>query len=237
MSMATEYEAPMLRTLIGLAFVLFSLAALSAQTRSSREGLQAVGELIGAWRGTAVPFGSRDDQANNFWVESLKCEWKFQGTDAWLVLAFDKSKHYKAGELRFVSDKNQYQLTLKTIDDKSVTFRGELKNKVLTLDTDDQAQRLVFTLLHDNRFLYRKDVRPQGKTSYTKVFQVGATKEGVPFAAGSAQPECVVTGGLGTMAVSYQGKTYFVCCSGCRDEFNAEPAKYVKEFEAKKAKK
>jgi YHS domain-containing protein len=33
------------------------------------------------------------------------------------------------------------------------------------------------------------------------------------------------------------GKTYYVCCSGCRTEFNESPAKYVAEFEARKAKK
>jgi hypothetical protein len=184
-----------------------------------------------------VPIGSRDDQNNNFCVESLSCEWKFKGADAWLVLAFDKSKHYKSGELRFVPEKNTYQLALKTTDDKSLALSGELKNKILTLDTEDRTQRLVFTLLHDNRFLYRKEIKPEGRTSYAKVFQVGATKEGVPFAAGSAVPECVVTGGLGTATVTYMGKTYFVCCTGCRDEFNSDPARYVKEFEAKRAKK
>jgi YHS domain-containing protein len=34
----------------------------------------------------------------------------------------------------------------------------------------------------------------------------------------------------------YMGKTYYFCCSGCRDEFNASPAKYVKEYEEKQAK-
>jgi hypothetical protein len=57
----------------------------------------------------------------------------------------------------------------------------------------------------------------------------------VPFAAGDARPECVVSGGLGTMAISYQGKTYHVCCSGCRDAFKDEPEKYIKEFEERKA--
>ena len=38
----------------------------------------------------------------------------------------------------------------------------------------------------------------------------------------------------GTIAVSYNGKTYYVCCSGCRDEFKASPEKYVKEYEEKK---
>jgi hypothetical protein len=256
----------MLRTLVGFAMVLvaaFWTAPASPQpepakpesakpesakpTRPPREGLQAVGELVGSWRGTGVPIGSREDQNKNFWVETIACEWKFKSGDAWLVLAFDKSKDYKNGELRYLPDKKRYQLSLKAIDDKPLAMSGELKfdldangnptNKILTLESEDRGQRLVFTLLHDNRFLYRKEIRPEGKTSYTKVFQVGATKEGVPFAAGSNVPECIVTGGLGTMAVTYQGKSYFVCCSGCRDEFNANPAMYVKEFEAKMAKK
>jgi hypothetical protein len=46
--------------------------------------------------------------------------------------------------------------------------------------------------------------------------------------------ECVVSGGLGTMTVSYMGETYYVCCSGCADEFRANPKKYVDEFKAKK---
>jgi len=117
-----------MRTLLGLGFVLLTFAALSAQTRSSREGLQEVGELVGAWRGTGVPIGSRDQQNNNFWVESLSCAWKFKGADAWLVLAFEKSKHYKSGELRFIPDKNMYNLALKTVDDKSLALSGELKN-------------------------------------------------------------------------------------------------------------
>ena len=31
------------------------------------------------------------------------------------------------------------------------------------------------------------------------------------------------------MTVSYQGKSYPLCCSGCRDEFNDNPGKYVQK--------
>src|SRR5262249_47314231 len=130
-------------------------------------------------------------------------------------------------------------LNLVTTKDQKLAFTGTFKNKSLTLDRegDKETQRLVFTFLHSNRFLYRAESRPEGKTLFTKLYSVGATKEGVPFAGGDGRPECIITGGLGTMTVSYQGKTYYVCCTGCRDEFNANPAKYVKEYEAKKAKK
>jgi hypothetical protein len=47
---------------------------------------------------------------------------------------------------------------------------------------------------------------------------------------------CIVSGGLGKITVSYKGKTYYVCCSGCRDAFSDQPEKYVKEWEAKQKK-
>lgn len=42
--------------------------------------------------------------------------------------------------------------------------------------------------------------------------------------------ECVVTGGLGTMPVTFEGQTYYVCCTGCRDYFNDGPAKVLAEY-------
>jgi len=70
---------------------------------------------------------------------------------------------------------------------------------------------------------------------FARKYQVGLTNQNEPFAnSGSAEPECVVSGGKGTIQVSHNGKTYYVCCTGCRDEFKAEPEKYIAEFEAKK---
>lgn len=221
----------------GCVVLLISGAMALGQSRAPREALQPLGDLVGQWRGTGTPFGSREDQQKNFWVEAIACEWKFKGPDVWLALTFEKSKYFQCVELRFVPDKSHYLATVKSADGATQTFTGELDNKILTLTTDDGRERLVVTLLHDNRFLYRKEARLEGKSVYTKLFQVGATKEGVPFASGTVGPECLVSGGKGTSPVTYMGKTYYVCCGGCRDEFNANPAKYVQEFEAKKTKK
>jgi hypothetical protein len=72
---------------------------------------------------------------------------------------------------------------------------------------------------------------------YRQAYRVGCTRLGVQFASGDGRPECIVSGGLGTIPVMYMGQTYYVCCSGCRTEFNADPAKYVREYNEKKAKK
>ena len=63
---------------------------------------------------------------------------------------------------------------------------------------------------------------------FATAFQMNGNKDGESLAGGSKKPECIVTGGAATIAVAYQGKTYFVCCSGCKDAFNENPEKFVK---------
>lgn len=218
---------------------LFSSLLFADAPRAPKEALQAFNDLIGTWRGTGTPAGSRDEQRRHFWTETIAWEWQFRGGDAWLKVAFDQSKHFTNGELRYRPAHDDFALTVRTPAKETLTFVGPLKERVLTLQRHEkgETQRLVVTLLHPNRYLYRYEVQPAGKSFARKIYQVGATKEGVPFAAGDGQPECVVSGGVGTSPVMYQGKTYYVCCGGCRDEFNADPAKYVKEFEAKRARR
>jgi YHS domain-containing protein len=171
----------------------------------------------------------------------LNWRWQFKGDDAWITVSFAKSKNFLKGELRCLKEKDAYQFRLHTPAKKTLTFTGRLKDRRLTLDRTDpdrkEDQRLVFSLLHSNRFLYYYQVKPQGRGLFARVYQVGATKQGVAFATGEDQPECVVSGGQGTIKVMHKGKTYYVCCSGCKTEFDAHPDKYIKEYEQKMAKK
>jgi len=211
---------------------------------SPKEALQPFNVLVGSWKGSGAPDGTKEERAAGAWSETISWVWQFKDQDAWLAVEFDKGKHFTKGELRYTpeKDKDQPRFTLKltTPDKSTVTFVGTLtdKDKVLTLDRadgpTDEQQRLVMSLLHNNRYLYRFETRPAGTTvAFTRKYQVGATKEGVPFADVPKGPECIVSGGLGTIKVSYKGKDYWVCCTGCRDEFKADPEKYIKEFEAK----
>jgi hypothetical protein len=207
----------------------------------AKEALQPFNTLIGKWKGTGTPEGTAEEKANGLWTESLNWRWQFKGEDAWLVVSFGKGKYFVQGELRSLPDKGAYELRLKTPAKKTLVFKGQLKERRLTLDRSDpetkEDQRLIISLLHSNRFLYYYQVKPQGRGLFTRVYQVGATKKGVAFATGEDQPECIVSGGLGTIKVEYKGKTYYVCCSGCRGEFEEHPEKYIKEYEQKKAKK
>lgn len=232
-------STPHMVCVLGLLLAAPTLAQPPAREKSAKEALQVFNDLIGSWKGTAELKGPLADKGDAFWVEKLAWEWQFKGGDAWLKVAFDKSRNFTGGELRYLPEKGAFQLTLRTPAKETLTFTGQKKDRAVVFEreTKDQAgQRLTITLLHPNRFLYSYAERPAGKTLYTPHYRVGCTKEGVEFAAGDGRPECIVSGGLGTIAVSYQGRTYHVCCGGCRDEFNDNPAKYVREFERKKQK-
>jgi hypothetical protein len=216
-------------------------ASAADAPRPPKEALQSFNDLIGSWKATGTPEGTKQQKQEGFWVETVSWGWQFDKDDAWLTVAFGQGKHFKNGTLRYVPEKDAYRLTLLTVEKKTLAFDGTLKDRVLTVERVDDAtkesQRFLIRMIHNNRMLYDYETKPDGKPVFTRRYQVGATKEGVPFATASAGPECVVTGGLGTMAVTYKGQTYYVCCSGCRDAFNENPEKIIKEYEAKKKKK
>jgi hypothetical protein len=217
-------------------------APARAPKRSAKEGLQELQKLIGTWRGTGEPYGTREEKLRGFWQEKIDWQWQFKGADVWLIANFEKGKYFQKAELRYWPERDVYELKAVTAGKETVIFEGKYAKPRLTVERTDpktkQVQRLVFSLLHSNRHLYRYEARPGDHTIFTQVYQVGATKLGVDFASVDNGPECVVSGGLGTMPVMHGGKTYYVCCTGCRDAFNAEPVKWIKEFEARmKAKK
>src|SRR6185437_13872908 len=142
-----------------------------------REALKPLNVLVGSWKGTGMPEGTREERAAGLWTETVGWGWQFDKDDAWLTATFAKGKYFKDGELRYSVEKQMYQLTLTTADKKKETYSGKLKDKVLTLDRSGgpagEEQRIVFSLLHFNRHLYRFETRSANSAlEFTKVWQV-----------------------------------------------------------------
>jgi hypothetical protein len=208
--------------------------AADKEKTDARANLSAFNDYIGDWDGDGK---AKKDQ----WTETVEWGWKFKGDDAWLVFKIKDGKFLKSGELRFLPDKKLYQLTAVDLKDKKMVFEGKIEKDYLTVlrsdpDTKEQ-QRVVMFIAGDGVFFnYRYSHAREGAKLFIQDYEVKAKKKGEVFKAGSKQPECVVSGGLGTMAVQFKGTTYYVCCSGCRDAFNENPEKWIKEFMAKKKK-
>jgi YHS domain-containing protein len=230
-----------LAILSAVAVLVGSAAGDTPKVKSPREALKPFNLLVGSWKGTGTPEGSTEVRQKGHWTETVTWEWQFKGDDAWLTVTFDKGKYFTRGELRHVPVRDGFELTLTTVAKETLTYAGELKGKQLALERPlpdgKVVERLTLNLLHDNRVTYRVETRLASGTALTRKYLVGLTKEGEAFAdVGRSERECIVSGGRGTIAVSYEGKTYYVCCTGCRDEFKSDPAKYVREWDAKRKK-
>jgi hypothetical protein len=217
------------------AFLPFADAGKKKKDDDEKEGLEALQEFIGGWKGTA------NDKAKGFWTEKSSWSWRFKGKERWMTFDLEGSKLYKGGEVTFAEDK--YRITLIDKEGKKAVYEGKFDKSILVVerknpDTNDTEQIKMNLAGGGDRLIYTYWVKPDGRTMFSKRLEVGYTREGVTFGveAGGKKPECVVTGGLGTMTVSYMGQTYYVCCTGCRDAFNENPAKVIADYLKKKKK-
>jgi hypothetical protein len=207
---------------------------------AAKAALKELNDYIGEWKGSGAPEKAKPT-AKESWSETINWAWHFKDDDAWITLDIKDGKYLKSGELRYLVEKKRYQLRAVDKNDNKLVFEGELKDGYLTLDREDEktkeVQRLAMNLAAEGvRFIYRYSHKPEGKTQWVKDYLVASTKEGESLGAAAKKNECVVSGGLGTIAVSFKGETFYVCCTGCRDAFNENPEKYVAEFKAKRKK-
>jgi len=207
---------------------------------SVKEGLKELQEFIGGWKGNGGPAPPKRPAASELWSETIEWGWNFKG-DVAIVLKVAKGRHIKEGTLKYLPAKKAYLLTLVDVKGGKRDFEGKLDDNYLRFQRTDpvtkEVQKLTMnTAAEGVRFIYTYERKPEGRTQFIKEYQVAATKMGESLGKTVKKNECIVSGGVGTMAITYKGETFYVCCSGCRDEFNANPEKYVKEFKAKKNK-
>jgi YHS domain-containing protein len=197
-----------------------------------KKALQEMQEFIGLWNleGTQKVGGK-----TVAWKEKVSWSWKFKDGDAWIAVDFaeGKGKYFTSGMLKYDVEKKKYILALIGTDKKEQVYEGELAKGALKLDRKDAKTGDVYrltlnTLAEGIRLQLKYEVQEGGKGLFSNVYAMNGNKDGESIAGTKKKPECIVSGGAATIAVSYQGKTYYVCCTGCRDEFNASPEKYIK---------
>jgi YHS domain-containing protein len=230
---------------IGLVTGLVSVMAMAAPEEKAdkakvMEGLRELDEFIGGWKGSGST-KPNPRPTDPFWSEKFDWSWRFKGDDVWLSTKSD-GKFFKTAELRYLPARKQYQMTVLTPEGKKLVFEGQYKDDKLMLERTDKEKNQIQqvqmnTVAEGIRFSYRVQSKNIGTTIWRPDYIVSATKEGESLARTEKKNECVVSGGRGTMTVSFMGETYYVCCSGCADAFKENPKKYVDEFKAKKGKK
>lgn len=238
-----------------LAYSEDSAATLKApETGQAKAALAPLQGLVGEWKGAGQP---RRGSNVGAWSETSAWAWHFSPPSekvptADLRATFKDGKYFSQMAIRPTPKAKQFQLIGTLPDGKSTEeFAGILDEagvltatRIINKDAagkevtekqvplDRPARITIKNVANGDRLVVLYE-RAAGE-GYARLAEVGATRVGGMFAAGAAGPECIVTGGLGTIAVTYQGKTYYVCCSGCKEAFDADPAGIVAEYLAKK---
>ncbi len=202
------------------------------------ETLAPFEHLIGAWKGQGIPAANRI----RGWPERHQWAWAFEkGEPVALALEMEGNKIIGKGRLLFDSATKSYRFEGTDPAKQPVAFSGKLDDakQVLVLDRqgklpDGSAQKLTVRL-NTNKIRYTiwDDQKAEGAPAFKRATEMLMGKEGESLGGGDAAdkgPKCIVTGGKATMTVSAGGKSFPVCCTGCRDEVEAYPDKYAKKL-------
>ena len=232
-------------------------AATAASTLEQRRlvvaALDGVQVILGSWKGT-----TKKEVGNFKALDAPKWVWDFRtekGQPA-LVMKSEKSLYVTEARLTYLPDRQVYQMIAHDKEGQVRTLEGQFTSPVEEFEGDDRrvhrkfklelaevgdakdAMKLTLNQQDNNRYLLAVERKKGGK--FVLVDTVGTQREDTSFALSDTDYKdktCVISGGLGTSQVSYNGKSYWVCCSGCKAAFDEEPARWVAEFEAKQKEK
>ncbi len=202
-----------------------------AEVEKVKKALGEVQDFIGLWN---LEGTQKDGTKTIAWKEKVTWGWNFKGEPS-LTAEFGegKGKYFTNGSLRYDLEKKKYILSLTAPDKTEQVFEGVagkdggLKLERKDAKTGDAFRLTLNTLSEGDKFQVKFEKQDGGKGLYNNVFAMNGLKEGAG-GVGVKKPECIVSGGAANIAVAYNGKTYYVCCTGCRDEFVANPKKYAK---------
>jgi YHS domain-containing protein len=233
--------SPTDRRLIGLLVAVFSCGpahgwadeAPATGRRADQAALKPYGSLVGGWRRGAGQV--ERGRTKGAWLEEADWAWKLTPESAALEGKVSKGKYLKSLTIRPGKDPQSYVADAVLADDTKRTFIGKGQEKKPLVLTDSSPgggeglRRITISLPNDARLVVLLEGQDPNSKRYYRLGEVGYTREGAAFAVGESGPICIVTEGRGSMPVSYNGKTYYVCCSGCRDLFKEDPEAILAE--------
>lgn len=216
------------------------------QIRTVIAKLQPLQILLGQWRGT-----TRREYENFKAVDIHEWVWDLRSNPSQpaLTIQSDKSPYIRTGRLTWNTDQNKFAMTVTDPAGTTRQFIGEFTEPVHEIvGSDDKLHRvfrlefnqtdsgdgselwqLAFAQQENNRYLLEVSKR-RGKADFARFDTVSTQRQGTSFAlsdAGYAEKTCIISEGLGTMEVTYKGRSYWVCCTGCKAAFEEDPETWI----------
>ncbi|MCA9065633.1 MAG: TRASH domain-containing protein [Planctomycetaceae bacterium] len=206
------------------------------QDRAAIEALRAFHVLVGDWRGVGQP---RRGSRSGAWIETTTGRWDFAGASPSILLTSPDGKQFRRISIQPTED-HKAKMVLETADQRSQVLLAQppegdqAENHVIVFLSqsapDHRQLRCTVRIINDIRttLLFEES---SGSSQFRRLAEIGYTRAGERLAqSNSGDRECIVTGGLGTISVKHDGKIYYVCCQGCKQAFDADPAGTVADY-------
>lgn len=210
-----------------------------AKRAAQKAELARVQFLAGSWKGVAQP---QRGSSKGAWTEQVEWAWRFEEGKVELAAELDDSKLFESLSMQANGQPGHFILTAApAASGEPIHYTGSLDDAgklILTTASPPDglpARMTLRTVAGGKRLLVLYEKHTDSRKRFTRLAEVGYTRQGSGFGKGGSGPECVVTGGYGSIEVIHNGKTYYVCCTGCRDYFLEKPDEVLAEYAARKA--
>jgi len=217
----------------------------SQKIQSVISRLQPIQILLGKWRGTTRREYERFKAVDSHeWVWDLRTDPEQPA----LVMASDKSPYLRSSRLSWDIAAEKFILTGLDTEGRERRFSGDFTEVPHEITGSDDKQHRVFRLelsendsaegeqwqlaiaqQENNRYLLEVGKR-RGKADFSRFDTVSTQREGTSFAlsdTGYAERTCIISEGLGTTEILWKGRSYWVCCSGCKAAFEEDPDTWI----------
>lgn len=216
--------------------VALAAAAPAWAADDDKAQLAKMQQLVGKWRGVGQP---QRGSTSGSWVAEADWSWSFAGGIS-LVGKLPEGKYFS--KIKLVNGKadGQYVLLATPADGgPELRFAGSLaEDGKLQLVAEEPREglphRATFRFVAGGDRLLVLLERKSGPSGFARMAEVGYTRQGSGFGKGTTGPECVVTGGFGSIEVSHNSQKYYVCCTGCLEYFKENPDEVIAEYMARK---
>jgi len=217
--------------------ILASFAARAGEApdvmEQEKKHLMKLSGYVGEWKGTG---STKESAGRDAWTEDSDWGWDFKGGKSAIVFTTKGGRYFSDGRITSAGKEGSYIFTGTALDTKAPEeFRGELKDGELVMDavkpgSANRPARLNMSLVAKGKRLVIQYLRSPRKDRFEPLSEIGLTLKGSGFGKNFTMNECCITGGSGKISVSYKGATYYVCCGGCKDAFDANPDKEIAAF-------
>lgn len=211
-----------------------------------REALKPLQVMVGQWKGIT---NSKKSYEELEWVWDFKTDRKHPS----LAMSSEKGAYVRTARLTWLPQDQQFQMTVVSPEGQERLLEGKFTAEPEVITGDDgkpqkthkllltqvspaegDQWQVVFNQQESNRYILELS-RKRADGEFSRLDTVGTQRMGTSFAVNDedyGERKCVISGGLGTSTVSFDGKTYWVCCSGCKAAFEENPQFWIAKLKA-----